>query len=179
MMFLSIGIGLTIAIVVILVVSLLTSAKSANAPSGALPQSALVGHTVKAFSAPGLTGGTVRAPWASAHPGVVIFFASWCGPCQHEMPEVAAYLRAHPTGQVRVLGIDVNDSNSAALAMVKKDKVPFRVGVDPNFAITAGIFKFGQIPETVFVTARGVITQVYFGAIPPKQLAAGLARLGA
>ncbi|HEY7931998.1 MAG TPA: TlpA disulfide reductase family protein [Acidimicrobiales bacterium] len=179
MMFVSLGIGTTVAIVLIVTVSFLTSTRNANAPSGALPPSALVGKHVKAFSTAGLTGATVHAPWASGHPGVVIFFASWCGPCQKELPKVAAYLDAHPTGHVRVVGVDVSDANAAGLHFVRKSGVHFAVATDPNFSITAGLFGFGQIPETVFVNAQGVVQQVYFGAIPVQQLKAGLLRLGA
>jgi len=179
MMMISLGIGTTVALVVILVVSWLTNTHNSNAPSGALPPSALVGKFVKPFDASGLNGGVVKAPWASGHPGVVIFFASWCGPCQHEMPKVASYLDANPPGQVRVVGVDVNDVNASAQRFVKKVGVHFAIGTDPNFSITAGNFGFGQIPETVFVNARGIVQQVYFGAIPVKELAAGIARLGA
>jgi hypothetical protein len=33
------------------------------------------------------------------------------------------------------------------------------------------------VPETVFVSRRGVVEQVYFGAIPVDQLKSGLAAL--
>ncbi|HQT99268.1 MAG TPA: TlpA disulfide reductase family protein [Acidimicrobiales bacterium] len=177
MMLISIGIGTTVAIVMILVVSWLTNTHHANRPSGLLPPSALVGKHVRSFHVAGLNGGVVTAPWASGHPAVVIFFASWCGPCQHEMPKVAAYLNTHPLGRVRVFGIDVNDTTAAAKSFLAKAHVHFLVGEDPNFTITAGRFGFGQIPETVFVSARGIVQQVYFGAIPPRQLSAGIARL--
>lgn len=177
MMLISIGIGTTVAIIAILVVSWLTNTRNANAPSGLLPPSALVGKHVRSFHLAGLDGGVVTAPWASGHPAVVIFFASWCGPCQKEMPKVAAYLNTHSLGSVRVLGIDVRDSTGAAQAFVAKAHAHFPIGSDPNFTITAGRFGFGQIPETVFVNARGVVQQVYFGAIPPRQLSAGIARL--
>jgi hypothetical protein len=50
---------------------------------------------------------------------------------------------------------------------------------DPSGNVTTGIFQFGQIPETVFVTARGVVTKVYYGAIPTKQLISGIKELKA
>jgi hypothetical protein len=43
--------------------------------------------------------------------------------------------------------------------------------------VTTGIFGFGAVPESVFVNAQGVVTQVYIGAIPKKQLASGIVKL--
>lgn len=171
MMFVSLGIGTVIAVALILIVSLLTNASS---KSSSQPPSALVGTTVRSFHVSGLNGGVVRAPWASGHAGVLIFFASWCGPCKSEMPKVAAYLRTHATTPVQVVGVDVNDQRTAAQSFVRRDGVSFAVAFDPNGAITTGIFQFATVPETVFVNARGVVENVYFGAIPKSQLVSGL-----
>ncbi len=58
------------------------------------------------FSLSGLKSGTIEAPWKSRHAAVLIFFASYCGPCKSEMPKVATYLRHHNEGSIRVIGID-------------------------------------------------------------------------
>jgi peroxiredoxin len=176
MMFISLGIGTVAALALIVVVSILTggSTKSNN-----LATSALVGTTVKDFTLSGLNGGSERAPWTSGHAAVLIFFASWCGPCQSEMPKVATYLRAHPTGSIVVMGVDANDARGSAQAFVRKDGVAFPIASDPNGAVTTGIFQFATVPETVFVNARGVVTDVYFGAIPPSRLKTGIAALRA
>jgi hypothetical protein len=45
--------------------------------------------------------------------------------------------------------------------------------------VTSGIFGFEYVPESVFVSARGVVMGVHYGAIPAKQLAAAIASLRA
>ena len=174
MMFVSIGIGTVLAVALIVIVSILTG--SAVKDNGAA-KSALVGTKVPGFSLSGLNGGTQHAPWTSGHAGVLIFFASYCGPCHKEMPEVATYLRHHDQKPVVVMGIDAVDARSSGQAFVKKSKVTFAVAFDPNGVVTTNIFKFENVPETVFVSNEGIVEQVYFGAIPVSQLESGLAAL--
>ena len=75
------------------------------------------------------------------------------------------------------MGIDAGDENSAAKAFTKKDHVKFPVAFDPHDDVTAGIFKFGQLPETVFLNAKGVVEYVRFGAISTAELAQRIATL--
>jgi thiol-disulfide isomerase/thioredoxin len=175
MMFVSLGLGAVLAIALITVVSVLTGGKAT--PNNGAATSALVGTHPKSFSVSGLYSGTAYAPWTTGRASVLIFFASWCGPCKTEMPKVAAYLRTHVSSPVEVLGIDANDQRAAAQAFVKKDDVTFPVAFDANGLVTSGVFSFLTVPETVFVNSKGVVTQVYFGAIPVKELAQGIQSL--
>lgn len=174
MMFVSIGIGTVLAIALIVIVSILTGGSVQN--DGGLTTN-LVGHKVQTFSLAGLNGGKERAPWATGHPGVLIFFASYCGPCHKEMPEVATYIRKHSPSPIVVLGVDASDKLSSGQAFIKHSKVTFPVAFDPNNVVTSGIFQFESVPETVFVSKDGVVEQVYFGAIPVSQLKSGIASL--
>lgn len=164
--------GVAVAITAIAVVSVLTGGKVTN--GNLLTTSELVGHRLKSFSLNGLNGGEVQAPWESGRAGVIIFFASYCGPCQGEMPKIANYLRANSPSPIEVLAVDASDERAAAQAMVKKDGVTFPVAFDPNAVVTTGIFGFQAVPESVIVSAKGVVTEVYFGAIPEKQLATAI-----
>ena len=176
-MFISIGLGTVVAVALITVVSILTGGKVTS--GGNAPNAALVGTHVKSFSLDGLKGGTQTSPWKTGHASVLIFFASWCGPCQGEMPKVATYIRTHNPSPVVVLGMDANDPLGSARAFVKKDDVTFPVAFDSHGAVTSGVFGFQNIPETVFLNAKGVVTDVYYGAVPTKRLIAGIKSLRA
>jgi peroxiredoxin len=174
-MFISLGIGVVVAVALIAVVSVVTGGKVTNSSNE--PRSALQGKKIATFSVSGLDGGTQKAPWSKGHPSVLVFFASWCEPCQGEIPKLAKYISSHDVGKVQVLGIDAGDQRGAAQAFTKKDHVTFSVAFDPNDAITAGLFKFAALPETVFLSAKGVVENVHVGAISTSQLASGIASL--
>jgi cytochrome c biogenesis protein CcmG/thiol:disulfide interchange protein DsbE len=175
-MMISIGIGVILATALIAVVSALTGGK-VTPGDGGLPTSKLVGQHVKAFTLDGLNGGVVKSPWSDGRASVLVFFASYCGPCQGEMPKIAKYIRTHSPVPVEVVAVDAIDKRSAAQAMIKKDDVTFPVAFDPNGVVTTNIFGFEDVPESVFVSAKGVVKRVYYGAIPKDTLASGIKRL--
>jgi peroxiredoxin len=171
--------AVVLTVVLIAVVSAATGGKvtSRDGKGSVLATTKLVGHHVQSFKLAGLSGGKIHAPWTQGHASVLIFFASWCTPCQGEMPKVAAYIRTHSPSPVDVVGVDANDERSAAQAFVKKDGVTFPVAFDANGAVTSSVFGFQELPESVFINAKGVVKKVYFGAIPERVLASGIKTL--
>jgi len=139
--------------------------------------SKLVGTSVKTFSLSGLKSGTVEAPWKSHHAAVLIFFASFCGPCKSEMPKVAKYLRHHNEGSIRVIGIDALDSRGPAEAFVKKSGVTFPIAFDPNGTVTNGHLPIRLRSRDRVRERQGILKQVYYGAIPKDVLVRGIAAL--
>ena len=139
-----------------------------------------VGDTVPAFALANLDGhGVVAVPrdgGGHGRPLVLVFFASWCGPCQREMPGLATAVRQGEAGSASVIGIDGQDTTAAARAFVASTGVTFPVGRDPSYAVTAGKFGFFGLPETVFVNGRGIVTGVHRGPTTPALLKAGVAQ---
>jgi thiol-disulfide isomerase/thioredoxin len=108
----------------------------------------------------------------AGRPVIVNFFASWCGPCQKETPMIARFYRARG-GQVPVVGIDVNDSASAALSFIHKSGVTYPVAVDPLPMKTATAYSLPGLPATFFLNARHTIVKRVFGAVTQAELASG------
>ena len=176
MMFVSLGIGAAIAIALIVVVSILTGGNVKNTTT---PPPALVGTTLPAISGASLSGPSITAPWTAHHATVVVFFASWCGPCRSELPALSKYLAAHSLGKVSVLGVDTQDTRASGQNVVRTDHLNFPVLFDPSSTVAAGKFQLAGLPDTVFVSAQGVVRNVHIGAISTAEFAAGVSALNA
>lgn len=112
---------------------------------------------------------------------MLVFFASWCGPCQSEIPALASIYRTQSAGgatpKVALIGIDGSDPTHNALAFVHTDGVTFPVGVDADYSVTQGLFAFTGLPESVVVRGDGTIAHITYGALSTSQFWAWERRL--
>jgi hypothetical protein len=180
MMFVSLGIGVVMATVMITLVSVLTPSGKTTTTTSTLPPSSLVGRVV-ATTALTLIGGP-RAHHVASFPergqaSVLFFFSSTCTECQVELPRLAKWIqsgtipdRAHPTF------VDAVDVTPDGLALLSSSKLPSSVTVvaDPAGDMTTGKFGFIGVPYTVFVNRHGVVTSVVAGAVSLAKIQAGL-----
>ena len=85
-------------------------------------------------------------------PVVVNLWASWCEPCEREMPMLSQAARAHP--DVQFLGVDTLDAREGAEEFIAEYGVPFPSLFDPDGVIRTDLDSFG-LPVTVFFDADG------------------------
>jgi thiol-disulfide isomerase/thioredoxin len=105
-------------------------------------------------------------------PVLVNFWASWCGPCEVETPDIVA---AHATwgDRVRFIGVDLQDNRADAMTFLATYHVPYPSVFDPPnvIAISYGLF---SPPATLFFDADGTLVKTVPGQISPHDLEAGL-----
>ena len=107
-------------------------------------------------------------------PLVVNFWASWCYPCQTEIPLLEAAFRSE-RGAVQFLGIDTNDARSAALRFLKSLHVtyPLLFLSDPASSVAASYGLVG-LPITFFISPEGTVMGRHIGQMNAATLQAAL-----
>jgi thiol-disulfide isomerase/thioredoxin len=95
---------------------------------------------------------------------VLNFFATWCGPCRIEMPELEQYARAHASEPFLLLGIDAEEKREAVEKFVRELKTTFPIAIDTSGDV---LKRFGvtAFPTTVVIGADGRIKLYEVGAI--------------
>ncbi len=93
-------------------------------------------------------------------------FATWCPPCQSEIPRLVQAARQHP--DVRFIFVDEQESPSAVKRFIQRYGIHGEVAIDQGqFAATYGAL---PIPESILIDERGVVRMVYRGPIPQALL---------
>jgi thiol-disulfide isomerase/thioredoxin len=90
-------------------------------------------------------------------PLLVNFWATWCGPCLLEAPELVELAEEYK-GRVNIIGVSTDDAPEQIREFARANKIgyPLLVGRDREDVATA--FGLGEgIPMTVFVKADGTI----------------------
>jgi len=108
---------------------------------------------------------------------VVNFWATWCGPCLKEMPELSALdaMREH----VEVIGLDYEDIEPGALkAFMQKHPVVYPIAIvdvyDPprDFEAPRGL------PNTYLIAPDGKVAKHFLGPVTAKDIDEAIAKAG-
>jgi peroxiredoxin len=103
---------------------------------------------------------------------ILNFFATWCGPCRAEMPELQRYQQAHASESVLLLGIDAEEKPALVDRFIADLGLTFPVGIDESGDLLKQ-YGVSAFPTTVVIGAAGRIKLYETGAISNADVALG------
>ncbi|MDP8977672.1 MAG: TlpA family protein disulfide reductase [Actinomycetota bacterium] len=105
---------------------------------------------------------------------VLNFWASWCGPCRAEQPDLNDAYRELAGDDVAFLGVNLQDSESNAEAYIREFDIPYPSLFDPSTSFTAQFEGVGPqaIPTTIVIDRDGRVAARLFGKTSAPELAA-------
>jgi len=94
----------------------------------------------------------------------IVFWASWCPPCQQETPDLRSAFEAHRNDGLVVIAVSIQEPPDTVRAYIDRYGLDYTVGLDSTGAIARTYSVFG-IPSHYFVDRTGVITDRSFGPL--------------
>jgi cytochrome c biogenesis protein CcmG, thiol:disulfide interchange protein DsbE len=161
----------------VLAVTLVVAAALAVAAVFGLKPHATTGRRAPALPRETLEGGhvTLASLLAGAHgkPALVVFWASWCGPCAQEAPALERFSKS-AVGRGRIVGVDWSDARSGAVQFLRQHAWTF-----PNLRDAEGLvgnsYGLTGLPTTFVIASNGRIRAALRGPQSEGSLTKALA----
>lgn len=124
-----------------------------------------VGATMPAYSADLLDGSKFDVV---AERGTVLLlnlWATWCGPCRYEIPELEDLHQKYAPRGFKVVGVSLDESGRDVVKQfVGEHKMTYPVALDPEGKL-ANVFQTTVVPTSVVIDRTGKIVWKHYGAI--------------
>lgn len=142
-------------------------------PSDAV-SSGMVGKAAPGWSFSTPSGTAIASKDFAGKTHLVVFWATWCGPCKMEVDELKALRKQFPK-DVEVVGLSVDESVGEVPRTMQEIGIdyPVAVGATPLFDSLG----FDGIPKSYLVDKEGVVRAEFDGLTDRAQLAAAVAKV--
>lgn len=93
---------------------------------------------------------------------LINIWASWCGPCVAEMPDIDQLAKNY-ADELVVIGVNCGEDKQTVIDFVRKNGYSYNFAADSDYYISGMLYPSRGIPYTIVVNAEGVITQLHTG----------------
>jgi peroxiredoxin len=136
----------------VLLASLLSATLSAAAPAP--------GKIAPDFALRTFGEGNLRLSEFRGEVVIVNFWATWCGPCQQELPRLERLHQRYEKAGLVLLGINLDDDMDRGRTMAQRLTLSFPMLFD-RVKDVARLYELESMPMTVFIDREGVIRHVH------------------
>jgi peroxiredoxin len=137
---------------------ILTALSAAQALKGKAPD----------FTLPDLNGKNVKlSDTFGKGPVFISFWATWCGPCKKEIPELINVYNKYKEKGFEVLAISTDKTGQGTVkSFVEAHKIPYRILLDSSGEVFTRKYKGNGIPYGFLLDKDGTIVQSFYGYMP-------------
>ena len=148
----------------------------ASIPNG-VPVGAELGRRAPDFRLERPDGGTlVRLSDFHGRPVLRNFWATWCGPCRREMPDLTLLQDDFAAAGLVVLGVNIREPAGRAQAFAEELGLRFPLALDRGGDVTDAYLRIGP-PNTFLIDGDGVIRARRLGQIDLDEMYAAVTAL--
>ena len=145
-----------------------------TAPAGGIP----IGQIAPNFTLTALKGSALTLNSLRGHAVVLNFWASYCQPCQDEMPLLNSFYQQHQADGLVILGINEGEPMSTISDYAQRYKIAYQVLADPNYQFNAdSSYDPTPLPRSYFIDKQGIVRAVFNGELSPATLQAAYQKI--
>lgn len=151
------------------------NAAAPRPPAGVVPAGR--GDPMPAITLPDLDGRRIDLATYRGRPLLINVWASWCGPCIKEMPELERFSREQDHQGTQVIGLAL-DTPEAVKDFLTRVPVSYPIVLDTPGPADASVWlgnERGVLPYTVLVNADGTITRQKIGPFADGEISGWVA----
>jgi cytochrome c-type biogenesis protein len=95
-------------------------------------------------------------------------WATWCGPCRFEIPELEAMHKEYAAKGFEVVGVSVDEGGAEGVRdFVKEQQMTYPIVLDPEGKL-ATVFQTSVLPTSALVDRKGRVVWKKYGLITPS-----------
>ncbi|RAK18469.1 peroxiredoxin [Anoxybacillus vitaminiphilus] len=129
-----------------------------------------IGNAAPDFELKTLDGKSIRLSELQGKKVILNFWATWCPPCQAEMPEMQNFYEKY-NEDVEILAVNLTsqDSRDKVASFIKEYGLTFPVVLDEEGDVLK-LYKISPIPTSYMIDREGTIRHKYVGPMTYEQM---------
>lgn len=126
-----------------------------------------IGEKARDFALPATSGETISLASQRGRVVLINFWATWCGPCQEELPELDRLQNKFRKRGLSILAISVDNEPENVKAFLKKYDIKL-LGLWDRNKKTAEVYAVEAMPSSYLVDRNGIVRAIYRGYDPKE-----------
>ena len=123
---------------------------------------ALTSGTAPDFTLHSVAGANLRLKEQRGQVVMLNFWASWCGPCRQEMPQLDRLYEKYHAAGFQLLGVNVDEDVRNATGVSSKLGLHFPVLLDTEKKVSR-LYDLSTMPSTVLIDRDGRVRYIHRG----------------